>query len=253
MGIPQFSVSNRDQFPRQDEADFQPLPVAQVLAGPRPQPSAVPPGAQTSSGPASEAAEAVERELARARAEAARLLQQAREQAAAEAENLKAQVEAQVRAEQEEAFAKAAEELLAQERRQWEELRERLAQQVAPLAIEIAERILRSTLAEKPEVVVEMARAALSSLADDGQVRLVVSPEDEDLLSQHKTALLAALPPGAELTIVSEETLGRGDLVVQGAAGELDARIDTQLNSFVEELQRASMTPETEQQQKRAA
>jgi flagellar biosynthesis/type III secretory pathway protein FliH len=60
----------------------------------------------------------------------------------------------------------------------------------------------------------------------------VVSEVDADLLSEHMAALLSVLPPATELTIVGDAALRHGDVIVQGEGGEIDARIDTQLNTI---------------------
>jgi flagellar biosynthesis/type III secretory pathway protein FliH len=82
-----------------------------------------------------------------------------------------------------------------------------------------------------------MAREALARLTDGGKLRLLVSPADADRLRAQKQALLSALAPGGQVEIVADETLQPGDVLVQSEAGEVDARLATQLDTLARRLQ----------------
>jgi flagellar biosynthesis/type III secretory pathway protein FliH len=174
----------------------------------------------------------VEAELGRAREEAERIIAEAEQTAQALVQKRCEEAVAEVRTEQCQAFASAAEACLEQIREQWRGLCKELYSQIATLAVEVAEKIIHRQLDEHPELVIEMAREALSQLSQEGKLRLVVSEVDADLLSEHMAALLSVLPPATELTIVGDAALRQGDVIVQGEGGEIDARIDTQLNTI---------------------
>jgi len=197
-----------------------------------------------------------EAELARAREEARRILEEAEQAAERAAAAARAEMErrceeavAAVQAEQRQAFAQAAADLLGQMEEGFHSLCEDLGRQVAALAMEVAEKVVRDRLDTRPEAVVQMAREALRSLSDGGcaatcgTVRLVVSAGGARELSEHKAALLTALPPGGELSVVADETLAPGDVIVQGEGGEIDARIATQLEAIRQGLEEAGDGP----------
>lgn len=179
-------------------------------------------------------------EIEAAREEAARIIAEARKRAAEEIERRCAEAVAAVEAEQRQAFAQAASELLAAIEEQWKFFREEMASQVSTIALEVAEKIVHRKLAEDADIVVSMAREALSKLTDAGRVRLVVSSDDADRLAEHKAVLLTALPPGTEIEVVADPSLGRGDIVVQSQGGEIDARLGTQLDAMRRTLRAAA-------------
>ncbi len=160
----------------------------------------------------------------------------------AEAEIQRRCAEALARIEQQErqAFSQAASELLRQIESQWQAFMDSASRQIATLALEIAGRIIRQKLETDTEAVLTMAREVLSKLTDAGKIRLVLSPEDADRLSEYKARLLAALPPGSDVEIVADQSLQRGDIVVQSEAGEIDARIQTQLASIADTLRQTT-------------
>lgn len=110
-----------------------------------------------------------------------------------------------------------------------EELIERTTQDALDLAVEIARRILRTELA-RPEALLPVVREAASMLATAEPLMLRLHPED---LALWETAGSAqALGAGSTVVkLISDETLTRGDCVVEDGSGvrvesRLDARLD---------------------------
>lgn len=181
------------------------------------------------------ARKAAQEALAVARREAARIVAEAEECAAARDASA-AEALARARAEEHEAFASAARELLARIEDEWQAARRRVEGQVATLALAVAAKILRRELDARPEAVVGMARAAMAQLTDGGRLRLRVSARDAGVVDERRALLVGALPPGASLEVAADESLAPGDVVVESEAGEIDARVDVQLETLARSL-----------------
>lgn len=97
------------------------------------------------------------------------------------------------------------------------------------LALAIAEKIVGASLEVRPELVLELATGALRAAGERDHVVLLVNPDDLELLREAAGDLSAALGGIQRLEIVPERRIARGGCIVQTAAGEIDATVQTQL------------------------
>jgi flagellar biosynthesis/type III secretory pathway protein FliH len=168
-----------------------------------------------------------------ARAEAAALAAAAR----ADADALRAQAGAALdearRQGRDEGRAEAAAEmaaLLADARAQAERLREAATPTAIALAVKMAEKVVGRAVTLAPELMAEIAGAALEACRPGGDwIRLRVHPDDAAAVNARRDTLAARAPGVASLDVVSDETVGRHGCVVETAVGRVDARLDTQL------------------------
>jgi len=118
----------------------------------------------------------------------------------------------------------------------------RLAAEARSDALEIgflvARRILESELAASPEPLVSLVRSAIRRLGEARQIVVRLCPQDAVAID----ALLAARSPTAvssvataQIEVIADAKLARGDCLVEGDLGTVDGRIATRL----EELRRA--------------
>ena len=196
-----------------------------------------------------------ERALSDAQAEAARVLEAARREgerirAAAERDGFakghaegfaKGEAEGRAKGETEgHAAAKAAhdaalqaiEEGFATELGRWMAVRDdamRFAErELAAIAISMAEGIVREHVKSDPTVVAREAEAAIGLFARATRVTVEVAPDDAPILAESMPRLVAALPEGATVSIVSREGIARGGCVIRSSEGSVDARLETQ-------------------------
>jgi flagellar assembly protein FliH len=119
---------------------------------------------------------------------------------------------------------------------------ERLASEARSDAVEVAfflaRRILEIELATSVDSMAALARSAVRRLGESRRIELRLSPADAGAM----TALLAERGPGvltsltsAQIEVVPDPALQRGDCVVEGDSGTVDGRLDTRLD----ELRRA--------------
>jgi flagellar assembly protein FliH len=97
----------------------------------------------------------------------------------------------------------------------------------AELALQVAEKVLGAAIELRPELLLEVTRGALRRLSEPVEATLLVNPED----AERARAAVAELSAehGAELSVREERRVERGGCVVRTRAGEVDARLSSQL------------------------
>lgn len=122
---------------------------------------------------------------------------------------------------------------LALERDQWLAHWEQAA---IRLSVAIAERIIRRELMQHPELAAETIAAALQLAAGSSHLRLRMHPDDVRLVGDRCQEIVASLTHGGTAAIVPDASISRGGCVVETQHGEIDARLETQLQRIAEEL-----------------
>jgi len=110
--------------------------------------------------------------------------------------------------------------------------RHKLIEQAEPelvrLALGLAERVLHQQVALDRGVVIEMAKTAIARLIERDTVTVRVNPADLERMREHRDELIA-IGDIRNLRVVEDQRVDRGGVVVDTAAGTIDARISTQL------------------------
>jgi len=100
--------------------------------------------------------------------------------------------------------------------------------ELVKLAMGIAERVLHQQIALDRNVVVEMAKVAISRLIDRDSVTVRVNPADLERMREHREDVLA-MGDVKNVRIIEDQRVDRGGVVVETDAGSVDARVHTQL------------------------
>jgi flagellar biosynthesis/type III secretory pathway protein FliH len=102
----------------------------------------------------------------------------------------------------------------------------------------VARRILESEVSANVESLLGLVRSALRRLGEARQVMIHLCPEDaktvEKVLATTGTQAISAT--AAQIEVVADTTLGRGDCVVEGNLGTVDGRINTRLEELYQAL-----------------
>jgi len=122
---------------------------------------------------------------------------------------------------------------------------ERLAAEARSDALEVgfmvARRILETDLTANVEHLVGLVRSAIRRLGESRHIKLRLCPEDarlvEEALNQGGAQAISSVA-AAEIEVVADPSLQRGDCMVTGDLGTVDGRINTRL----EELRHALHT-----------
>lgn len=100
------------------------------------------------------------------------------------------------------------------------------------LGVAIAERLLRRTLAVQPDAVLELIRSALDWSVGSDRLRVRLHPADAELVASSTQPLDA----NREIEFLPDDTLTRGDCVVETPNGQTDARLEVILQRIADEL-----------------
>jgi flagellar assembly protein FliH len=104
------------------------------------------------------------------------------------------------------------------------------------LALRLAEKALGAAIAARPEHVVDVVRGGLRRLVERDRVLVMVHPDDLELVRAATGDLRASLGGIGELDVQAERRVGRGGAIVRTAAGEVDGRLESQLERARETL-----------------
>jgi flagellar assembly protein FliH len=110
-----------------------------------------------------------------------------------------------------------------------DELAATFEREAVELALALAEQIIAATIDVEPERILDGVRGALRRIIDRHRVTVLVSPADLELVAGRMDAVRAELGGIDQCDVQADRRVGRGGVVVQTTAGEIDAQIATQL------------------------
>jgi flagellar assembly protein FliH len=116
---------------------------------------------------------------------------------------------------------------------------DRMEPELVRLSVAIAEKIIGQEMAMRPEVVVDIVRAAMRRLRDREQLRVSVNPTDIEQVRVARDDLISAVDGVRKLEITEDRRVSPGGCVIESQNGTLDARIDTQLAEITAALEGA--------------
>lgn len=171
----------------------------------------------------------------RARAEAAELISSAVAQAREIERTAREKAITEVRAT---LAAEAAEEAaglrrqLAETIAELSELREQMAtygeHEMVQLAVEIAKKIVRREVTVDREIVISLARVALSRLHNRALASIRLHPDDYQYLAAHRDKL----GTGSTVKLIEDASISRGGCLIETDFGDVDARIEQQFSEI---------------------
>ncbi len=102
---------------------------------------------------------------------------------------------------------------------------------VVRLALTIAERIVKRSLDLDPTIAASQTQAALGLLASRASVKLLINPEDHEVVRAAIPAILASLGASHDIELVMDASVARGGCILRTpVGGEIDAEISTQID-----------------------
>ncbi len=109
--------------------------------------------------------------------------------------------------------------------------------EVIRLAIAVAGRIVHAHIKADEQVVRETVSRALTLAADRETIVVRVHPDDKHVIEEQRATWLAELESSRSLDIRADERIARGGCIVETESGNVDARIDEQLEVLASALQ----------------
>ena len=133
------------------------------------------------------------------------------------------------------AFATAAEEIS----RVRESVARSSGKDMLRLVMAISEQVIRREVAADPKVVLSIIENALQSSVRTDQYRLRVNPADLEAVTQNKPLFLASISGLKNLSIETDPEISPGGCRVDSDLGDVDATIETQLETIRQSLSEA--------------
>lgn len=129
--------------------------------------------------------------------------------------------------------------------------------EIGRLAMKIAERVTQTMVTTNPEVIKNQVAAALERVKDREHINVRVNPQDIDVVRARKDTFFKLLEGPKTFEISADPKVDRGGVIIETNLGNVDARINTQLQAlnlaFVdvekrqqEEWQRAAIAAQQE-------
>jgi len=121
-----------------------------------------------------------------------------------------------------------------------ESLPEALSAETGAIALEVAARVVRAELTVHPERVLDVVRAAIRRATDRQRLTVHVNPDDLDLVREAGGEMLGRIGGIGRLDVVDDPRIPAGGCIVETAAGDVDARLQTQMARMMEALAAAA-------------
>jgi flagellar assembly protein FliH len=128
--------------------------------------------------------------------------------------------------------ANALAELIEALAREKKEFFARMEDEALNLAFAIAEKILNHRIETDRDAICHVLAGALHKIVDHDGIRIHVHPDDYRHLTAGKVGVFPGLEGVKEAMLVADAAVGRGGAVIESAFGEVDARLDQQLNEL---------------------
>jgi flagellar biosynthesis/type III secretory pathway protein FliH len=113
------------------------------------------------------------------------------------------------------------------------------------LAVLLARKIVTTALEVDAKVLLSVVEGALRHLVDADEVVLEVNPADVELVEAEVASLHPSTAGPRVMAVAGERRVGRGGCVVRTRDGEIDARLETQLERAGEILRRSLAVSDT--------
>jgi flagellar assembly protein FliH len=117
-------------------------------------------------------------------------------------------------------------------RRQHHGLLVRMEQELLTFALSVAGRIVRREVRLQNDIVIGQIQEAVRRVVGTDTIKLRIHPEDEQMVRNHRGALLALSDSVRDVIIEPDPMIERGGCVIESPAGNVDARLSTQLRQI---------------------
>lgn len=117
-------------------------------------------------------------------------------------------------------------------------------QKVIELSLEIAEKVVGVAAQNCREISVELASRCLKMIREQAKVSIFVNPDDAETIRAVRSNLVAMTEGLRSIEVFEKEVVPRGGVIVETDAGQLDARIDEQMEVIVSVLKPKWSHPE---------
>lgn len=112
-------------------------------------------------------------------------------------------------------------------------------EQLFSLALTIAKAVIHQEVLTNQELVIGVVRAALKYATECENIKIRLHPADVERCIERRSEILKGFEGLKQIVFEPDENVGRGGAVVESDLGEIDARLDHQLEEVARELRLA--------------
>jgi len=116
------------------------------------------------------------------------------------------------------------------------EIVESSEKQIIDLVMLIARKVVKAISEAEKKVVLENIREALKKLRGDTEIVIRVNIDDLDIVSKHKKEFVSMVESLESIRIEEDSRVDPGGCIIETSFGEIDARIQTQLQVLEERI-----------------
>lgn len=116
---------------------------------------------------------------------------------------------------------------------------------IVSTSVMIASEILKREISKDSEIIIEQVKSAIATLEDEVILSIHLHPEDIEIIEQAKSVLTDEKKKLENVKIVPNQIVERGGCILKSNAGNIDARIATQLTN-ISSLLRKSIADDRE-------
>jgi flagellar assembly protein FliH len=115
-----------------------------------------------------------------------------------------------------------------------QEIHREIEKEVAQLALSIARKIVCHEVKTTQETIVCVAREALSRVENPGKIKIKLNPADLQFIQDTKSQLSHLLNDVENIRFEAEDSIQSGGCLIETDMGEIDARLEKQLQAIEE-------------------
>lgn len=104
--------------------------------------------------------------------------------------------------------------------------------EIRALVADVVSRVIQETVETDNELVTRVARACIHEAADRKNLRILVHPEDREMIEQWSETLSTLFDDIEKITIEDDGRVGKGGVMIETASGGVDGRIDKQTDIY---------------------
>lgn len=135
------------------------------------------------------------------------------------------------------ALVEKAERFLTQALEERKRILEESRDDILKLVLKFAEKIVRSEIRADRGAILRTLEAAIKLINDHRRAVIRVHPRDLELAREGMGNFLQFFPSSAEVEVRADETVEPGGCLIETEAGDVDARVETQLAELAEKLE----------------
>lgn len=118
-----------------------------------------------------------------------------------------------------------------------------IEKELVDLVTVISKKIINQELTVNKEAVLNIVKAAIESAVGNEEIKIRINPEDYDNVSQHREEFIHSIDGLKNISFEADKSVLQGGCLIETIYGDIDARLDKQLETVAENL-RASFKEE---------